>query len=49
MEEMVRPLNGQSTVCRKTNWGFKGVVPVPDDFDGDGIHDMVVYDRATGR
>jgi len=30
------------------NWGGVGMTPVPGDYDGDGLFDLAVYDRATG-
>ena len=31
------------------NWGFGGCVPVPGDYDGDGVWDLAVFDAATGN
>ena len=29
-------------------WGGPGLIPVPGDYDGDGISDLVVYSLTTG-
>ena len=49
-------LNGRWTVVErgqtlvwKYNWGWKGAIPVSGDFNGDGRHDLAVYDVAGGN
>ena len=37
------------TIAGGVPWGFAGVIPVPGDFDGDGICDLAVWDPATGN
>jgi hypothetical protein len=34
---------------RNVNWGFRQTVPVPADYDGDGITDLAVYQLNAGN
>ncbi len=33
----------------QTQWGFRGVIPCPGDYDGDGETDEAVFDPATNQ
>jgi len=40
---------GQQLLAYQRNWGFAGAIPVPGDFNGDGISDLAVYNPADGK
>jgi len=40
---------GPKVLAYQRNWGFAGAIPVPGDFNGDGISDLAVYNPADGK
>ena len=44
----MRTLGGQ-TLVNGFIWGWKGVIPVSGDYNGDGRADLAVYDPAKGN